>query len=121
MEFWLATNPNGKSQFHKYDGKNTFCNSKDGLGYKPKIFQSNLEEYNMLQSDGKICANCNRVQYKNKIMIGAINGSASPKSNLYYTLWKRLLSTIKPQSDIDGDRMEKANFDAMQDISLGEE
>ena len=123
MEFWLATNPNGKSQYHKYDGKNTFCNSKDGLGYKPKIFKSNLKEYNRLRLDGKICANCSRVQYKNKIMAENINRNTDTKSNrsLVMVPKGKSYAVKKSQPDIITSRIDKASFDAMQDISLGEE
>ena len=129
MDIILLTSKSGlnvnnkKSKYHKYDGKDTFCNSlkNDGLKYEHIIHRVSPKEYNYLKQSGEICKNCDMKKHSSKIMIGAVNSSASPKSNSYYILWKRLLSTIKPQSDIDGDRIEKANFDAMQDISLGEE
>ena len=97
---------NKKSKYHKYDGKDTFCNSlkNDGLKYEHIIHRVSPKKYNYLQQNNEICKNCDMKKHFNKIMREGKNHIIK-----------------KPQSDIMIARMDKAEFDVMQDISLGEE
>ena len=106
MEIWLATKPKGKSQHHKYDGKDTFCKGfgNDGLGYTPTIYKASVTKYNHLKASNKICTPCQRKEYNNKIMAGP---GASPNEDSNVSL------AIQAQSDIEQSRIDKAEFDTL--------
>ena len=116
---------NKKSKYHKYDGKDTFCNSlkNDGLKYKHIIHRVGLKEYNYLKQNGEICKNCDMKKHSHKIMAENINRNTNTKSNrsLVIVPKGKSYAVKKSQPDIITSRIDKASFDAMQDISLGEE
>ena len=121
MDIILLTSKSGinvnnkKSKYHKYDGKDTFCNSlkNDGLKYEHIIHRVSPKKYNYLQQNNEICKNCDMKKHSNKIMANNRALIVVPKGKSH---------TIKnPQSDIMISRMDKARFDAMQDIGLEDE
>ena len=110
MKIWLATKPKGKSQHHKYDGKDAFCKGfgNDGLGYIPTIYKASLTKYNHLKASNKICALCQRKEYNNKIMAGP---DASPNEGCDNNLTVTFATQV--QSDIEQSRIDKAEFDTL--------
>ena len=86
MKYILVTSKTGKNynkkitKYHKFDGKDTFCNGfkNNGLKYEKMYIPATKLQMNNLEKKGLMCKNCLDPKNNNKLMAESTIEKASP-------------------------------------------